>query len=96
MSKVLHIHAEQIRSLDDIYTLVESYITDTTPLASRNLDALSDVLCELPLEKIVIHEKRRLKDILEKGHDEYEDMTLYYRLLDVFVDLEGVDIELID
>jgi hypothetical protein len=96
MSKILHIHAEQVQSLDDIYTLVESYITDTTPLASRNLDALSDVLRELPLEKIVIHQKRHLKDILENAHDEDEEMTLYYRLLDVFIDLEGVDIELID
>ena len=65
MSKILHIHAEQISSIDDIYTLVASSIVDTTPLYSRNLDALSDVLREMSLEQIIIYERRKLKHTLE-------------------------------
>ncbi len=65
MSIILHIHAEQINSIDDIYILVESSIVDTTPLYSRNLDALADVLREMPLEQIIIYERRRLKYTLE-------------------------------
>lgn len=66
MSKVLHIHAEQINSIDDIYTLVESSIIDTTPLYSHNLDALADVLRDMSLERVIIYERRKLKYTLEQ------------------------------
>lgn len=65
-------------------------------LYSRNLDALYDVLSEVSLEKIVIHEKRKLKHTLEQNHDENDEMSDYYRLLSVFSDLDGVDIVLED
>ncbi len=96
MSKILHIHAEQINSIDDIYILVESSIVDTTPLYSRNLDALSDVLREMSLEQIIIYERRKLKYTLEQWYEESDEMTPYYQLLDVFIELEWVDIELQD
>ena len=97
MNKILHIHAEHIESLDDIYRQVREYITDTTPLVWDNLDALSDVLSELELEKIVIHGNQHLKQVLERDHDDREgEMSLYYRLLDVLIDLEDVEIELDD
>lgn len=97
MSNTLSIHGQEVQSLDDIYLAVESYLDGRwVVLYSRNLDALYDVLSEVSLEKIVIHEKRKLKHTLEQNHDESDEMSDYYRLLSVFSDLDGVDIVLED
>ncbi len=95
MSKILHIHAKEVRSLTDLYKIVEQFIGDRAHLYSHNLDALSDVLQEIWLEKVVIHERRKLKEVLDQDHTQ-DDMSPYYRLLDLFIDLQGVDILLED
>ena len=97
MSNILSLSGSHVTSMNDVYFLVEKYLEGKgVMLYSRNLDALYDVLSEVSLEKIVIHEKRKLKDALEWNHDENTEMTDYYRLLDVFSDLDGVDIILED
>ena len=93
---ILHIHAKDIHSIDDLYAHVEHFIGDRATLYSRNLDALYEVLTDIGLQKVVIHERQKLKDILDQDHDGDEEMSIYYRLLDLLIDLEGVDIILED
>lgn len=96
MTHIIHIHAEKIVTLEDVYIIIETFLWESHTLYARNLDALYDVLSESPLEKVVIHEKKKLKIALDKDYEDSDNMTPYYQLLDVFVDLDGVDIELID
>ena len=96
MSNILHIHAKEIHSLTDLYTMVEIFIWQRAHLYSHNLDALQEVLSEIWLKEIVIHERQKLKEILDRDHEEDGEMSPYYRLLDLLIDLEGVDILLED
>lgn len=97
MKDILHIHADTIHTFDDVYDLIDAVTPIAPRLYSRNLDALFDVLSDLWLKKVIFHEKRKLKTHLEWNYDESKnEMSDYYKLLDIFVDLPGVDIELLD
>ncbi len=89
MNRILHIHSRQIHTLSDIYDLIEKHLEGRCSYFGRNLDALYDILSDGFFDTVLIHEKHILRQQLTH---EGEEMSEYYKLLDVLTDADGIDI----
>lgn len=89
MERTLHIHSRSIQSLSDLYDAVEVSLVGRCDYFGRNLDALYDILSDGFFDTVLIHEKHILRQHLTH---EGEEMSEYYKLLDVLTDADGIDI----